>query len=143
MKGGKAHKLPITPAMAAILEATPGVGDAVFGKGKGFDNFGPAKRDLDARAAEIAGAPIRDWHLHDLRRTVRTALTGKLGIAENVAEAVIAHARPGVRGVYDVNEYFDERRAALTRWASYLDAIVTGDERRSAKVVPLRESVPA
>jgi integrase len=139
MKGGMPHMAPLSREAIAILESTPRVGDAVFGKGEGFNQFGLAKRKLDARIAEM-GAPIRDWHLHDLRRTVRTALTGTLRIPENVAEAVIAHARPGIKGVYDVGEYADQKREALTAWGSYLDAVVTGRDR---KVVQMPLKVPA
>jgi integrase len=136
MKGGMPHMVPLSREAVAILESTPRVGDAVFGKGKGFDQFGPAKRRLDAKIAEMVGAPIRDWHLHDLRRSARTAFTGTLRIPENVAEAVIAHARSGIKGVYDVGAYSDQKREALTAWASYLDAVVTEVDRR---VVPLRQ----
>jgi integrase len=139
MKGGMPHMVPLSREAVAILESTPRVGDAVFGKGRGFEQFGLAKRKLDARIAET-GAPVRDWHLHDLRRTVRTALTGTLRILENVAEAVIAHARPGIKGVYDVGEYADQKREALTAWAAYFDAVVTGRDR---KIVQMPLKVPA
>jgi integrase len=60
---------------------------------------------------------------HDFRRTVRTALSG-LPVPDNVAELVIAHAKPGLHKVYDQHAYRDEKRRALDLWASKLLSIV-------------------
>jgi len=56
------------------------------------------------------------WRFHDLRRTMRTGLSG-LPVPNNVAELVIAHAQPGLHKVYDLHTYREEKRRALELWA--------------------------
>jgi hypothetical protein len=48
----------------------------------------------------------------------------------------IAHVKPGVQRVYDLYEYFDEKREALELWAGYLRQIV--EPPPAANVVPIR-----
>ena len=47
------------------------------------------------------------WTLHDLRRTARTILSRYA--TPDHAERVIGHIIGGVRGVYDLYEYADEK----------------------------------
>ena len=62
------------------------------------------------------------WINHDLRRTVRSRLS-ELRVDADVAEAVLAHKKPGIRGVYDRYEFLDEKRHALELWATRLRSI--------------------
>ena len=61
---------------------------------------------------------------HDIRRTVRSHLS-RLKVTEEAREAVLAHARPGIKGTYDLHDYLDEKREALELWATRLREIVT------------------
>jgi integrase len=61
---------------------------------------------------------------HDLRRTLRTALS-KLRIDRDIREAVLGHTRPGVEGVYDRHDYQAEKKDALERWAAYVQGLAT------------------
>ena len=61
---------------------------------------------------------------HDIRRTVRSQLS-RLKVAEEAREAVLAHARPGIKGVYDVHDYLDEKREALELWSNRLNSLVS------------------
>jgi integrase len=63
---------------------------------------------------------IEAFTLHDLRRTCRTGLA-RLGVETHVAERVLNHVQPGIVGVYDRFEYFEQKRAALEKWAAYLN----------------------
>jgi integrase len=135
-KTGQRHVLPLTREVVDIIESMPRVGDYVFGGAKvGFDNFSRAKVALDARIAEALGGPIAAWHLHDLRRTMRTRMVETLRVQVNVAEAILNHTPPGIHKVYDVGVYTEQKREALEKWAAYLHAVVTGGDR---KVVPMR-----
>lgn len=67
--------------------------------------------------------PLPSWRLHDLRRTARS-LMSRVGVDANVAEMVLGHALPGVRGIYDRYSYADEKRDALARLAAIVDRIV-------------------
>lgn len=90
------------------------------------------RRGEDPQSVELAG-----WVNHDIRRTVRSNLS-RLKVAEEVREAVLAHARPGVVGVYDVYDYLDEKRDALELWAARLRSIVNPP---TPNVVPLRRAI--
>jgi integrase len=98
--------------------------------------FSKAKRKLDAEMAKIAGAPIKPWRVHDLRRTFSTVLNespkaaGGLGIAPHIVEACLNHisgaAKSGVAGVYNGAAYLDEKQTALERWANHIEGLVAG-----------------
>jgi integrase len=75
------------------------------------------KEDLDAKLK------IKPWVNHDIRRTVRSNLA-KLKIAEEVSEAVLAHVQPGIKGVYNVHKYKDEKLDALEKWGARVIEIV-------------------
>ena len=74
-----------------------------------FNGFSKAKAALD----EASG--VKDWRLHDLRRTMATGLQ-RLGVRLEVTEAVLNHvagSRAGIVGVYQRHTWADEKRAAL------------------------------
>ncbi|MBR9856357.1 MAG: tyrosine-type recombinase/integrase [Gammaproteobacteria bacterium] len=66
---------------------------------------------------------IDHWTPHDLRRTVRTGLA-RLQCPNEVAEAILGHARSGIEGTYDLHRYEKESRHWLQVWANYLDELV-------------------
>ncbi|MBO1518108.1 tyrosine-type recombinase/integrase [Oceanisphaera pacifica] len=68
---------------------------------------------------------IDHWTPHDLRRTVRTGLA-RLQCPNEVAEAILGHARSGIEGTYDLHRYESECQYWLQIWADYLDSIVSG-----------------
>ena len=72
--------------------------------------------------------------IHDLRRTARTHLAA-LGIPPHIAERCLNHKLKGVEGIYNVHDYFEERKAALNAWAALLDQCEHGD---TSKVVPIK-----
>jgi integrase len=134
-KTGKPYVVPLVPEVVAMIETMPRMWNTVFGGAqKGFDDFSKSKVKLDARIAEL-GAPIAEWRLHDLRRTACTAMAEKLNVPVNVVEAILNHVPPGVQKHYHHAVYLAQKREALERWAAFVDAIVTGVDR---KVVPLR-----
>jgi integrase len=145
-KNSVAHIVPLSPQMQAHLvafeakrkeleaktrrkeeETTHGnktkTTDLVFpGRDGPFNGFGKAKAALD----EACG--VKDWRLHDLRRTVATGLQ-KLGVRLEVTEAVLNHvsgSRAGIVGVYQRHDYAAEKRAALSAWGNHVAAIVEG-----------------
>jgi integrase len=144
MKGqngtARAHTVPLTIDMLRILETLPMFvgGEFLFSHSAGRTAAimsSENKDDLDARMLSTLRALARkrgddtdavkldDWVNHDLRRNVRSGLS-RLKIADEVREAVLAHARPGIKGVYDQHDYFDEKRNALEQWGARLHSIV-------------------
>jgi integrase len=74
---------------------------------------------------------VRPWRLHDLRRTCATMMAEAIRIEPHVIEALLNHVsgyKAGMAGVYNRAAYINERRAALTRWADYIEAIVASRE---------------
>jgi integrase len=159
MKGrngkARAHVVPLTVDMLRILEGLPvfvSGGDYLFSRNAGRR---PAvmtteiKDDLDARMLRTLRAMARQrgddpaamqlepWVQHDLRRVVRSGLS-RLKIAEEIREAVLAHARPGIKKNYDIYDYYLEKRDALMLWGARLRGIVEPAPAAS-NVVSLRE----
>jgi integrase len=64
------------------------------------------------------------WTLHDLRRTARS-LMARAGVSSDIAELVLGHKIPGVRGVYDRHSYAAEKRDALERLSKLVTSIRT------------------
>lgn len=65
---------------------------------------------------------VTHWAPHDLRRTSRTLLAA-MGCPEPVAEAILGHMQPGVRGIYNRHTYDRERREWLNRLDRRLEMI--------------------
>ena len=144
MKGkpGKAkpHVVPLTAKMLEVLTSLPR-----FNRGEHLfsSTFGEKpvcvndkiKKRLDRRMVralralarkrgdDLKKVKLEPWVNHDLRRTMRSRLS-ELRVNSDVAEAVLAHVRSGIRGVYDRYEYFNEKRDALELWAARLCHIV-------------------
>ena len=77
------------------------------------------------------------WVNHDIRRTVRSQLS-RLKISEETREAVLAHVRPGIKGVYDWHDYFDEKREVLELWADQIKATASLRSKTvSVRAVPV------
>lgn len=69
--------------------------------------------------------------VHDLRRTLRTRIM-LLGVDRDTAERLLAHQVGNrVERTYDRYGYMNEKREALTRWAEYVEKLVSN----STKVV--------
>jgi integrase len=137
----KPHMVPLTDAMLEVLDRLPRFenGKYLFSSQRGLKPikavyFSWPKIKLDELMQQLLGSKLTAWTNHDIRRTVRTKLSA-LRIPEEVREAVLAHARPGIKGHYDMHHYLDEKRDALTQWAAKLRDIV---EPSQSVVVELR-----
>src|SRR6516165_2702802 len=76
-----------------------------------------------ARGEDADKAVLRPWRNHDIRRTCRSTLS-RLGVTEDVAEAVLAHQRGGIVGTYDRWHRLPEKREALEQWSQFLADLV-------------------
>ena len=77
---------------------------------------------------------LEAFTVHDLRRTARTHLSA-LGVAPHIAELCLNHKLKGIEAVYNVHDYFIERRAALFSLSDLLAECEKGDAN---KVIPIR-----
>jgi integrase len=76
------------------------------------------------------------WVLHDLRRTARS-LMSRASVSSDIAERVLGHVIPGVRGVYDRYAYVDEKRDALERLASVVERILNPPDGNVVELRPV------
>lgn len=60
--------------------------------------------------------------IHDLRRTGATLLTEN-GFNRDVIEKALSHEHQGIRAVYVVAEYAEQRKRMLQWWGDYVDSI--------------------
>lgn len=87
-----------------------------------FNSWTQRKAELDA-AIKNTLPDMPHWTPHDLRRTARSLLP-RTGVKEEVAEHLIGHAIPGVKGIYNRYEYYEEKADALDRLAKLIETIV-------------------
>lgn len=66
--------------------------------------------------------PVKDWTVHDLRRSALTGLA-RLGCPRVVQDRIANHVDRGIAAIYDVHSYDEEARAWLQAWANHLDAL--------------------
>ena len=93
---------------------------------------------LDQVAEELNLAPFAEhWTPHDLRRTVRSGLSGWAGVFPHIAERTINQAVGGMRAVYDHANYRPHLTDALQAWDAELGRILAG---KQATEVPIRRA---
>jgi integrase len=129
-KNHRAHEIPLSD-LAWSLIPERGDNEFVFGNERGragFTGWSRGKADLDERL----GKSVKEWRLHDARRTLATCMAD-LGVMPHVVEAVLNHYsghRAGTAGVYNRAVYEQQTREALIMWSDYVRALVEGGERK-------------
>lgn len=123
---GKPHLVPLARQAVAILEELQpitGRGAMVFRGERSHERpmsdaaINAALRALGFSADEVTG--------HGFRATARTMLVERLGVAESVVEAQLAHAvRDNLGRAYNRTEFVAERVDMMQRWADYLDELL-------------------
>ena len=166
-KNGQDHQVPLNPLAVAELEALGWKRRGfVFASSTGttpISDFSKIKRKLDVamlpilqiiadERADTAGenrhkVELPEWRVHDIRRTGTTQMQA-LGIAIEVTERVINHhdggEASGIRAVYNLHQYTEEKRRALHAWGEFLERLITGAEARSNVVsLPLATKAQA
>lgn len=137
-KSGRPHLVPLSDEACAMFDSlaegrddpqgpiytTDGkVGIAGFSKMKDALDL-EIDRLLEANPAvrALLGGSFAPWVAHDLRRSLATGCQAmKIDIV--VTEAVLSHVsgqRGGIRKVYQLYDYFEEKADALGRWGALL-----------------------
>lgn len=135
-KGGRTHVVPLPPLALGILkDLRPVTGKApwVF-----VGKRGASLANNPARWTEfIRKAAGFDFTLHDLRRTCATGCA-RLGASESTVSRILGHkaiaGTIAVSGIYDRFDRLPEIRAALTVWSDYVEALVSGEEKKGEVV---------
>jgi integrase len=138
-KNGSEHLFTLSDSAVDILTKAVETREAfVFGHGKerGFSGWSKAKKAFDKRIAD-AGQTVEHFTLHDLRRTFASGLQ-RLKIEPHIVEACLNHTPPKLERNYQTYRYAAEKRAALARWATHVDAVVNG--KTIDNVVPMEKA---
>jgi integrase len=98
------------------------------------DGLAPISGFSKFKSALDKASGVKDWTLHDLRRTARS-LMSRAGVPSDHAERCLGHIIGGVRGVYDRHEYHAEKQQAYEALAAIIERIVSGAQ---AGVVQLK-----
>jgi integrase len=119
---GNATVLRLPERALAIIRAQPKLSSNthIFASLRGE---GPINGISKAKARFDKSCGVKDWTLHDLRRTSRSLLS-RAGVRPDIAERVLGHAIGGIKGVYDRYDYSPEKAAALIQLAALIETIV-------------------
>ena len=134
-KGGRDHIVPLSDlawALVDTLPAWPGNDYHLFSTTDGrkpVSGFSRAKSRLDRGAERLLRdstanlcVDLRRYRVHDFRVTCETRLAN-LGFNQEVRDAVLGHAKPGLQKTYNKHDYMDEKRAALDAYAEHLSEV--------------------
>lgn len=113
MKGGRPHRVPLSPAAVGILESLAKVrhGDRVF----------PVAPSSLSKLPKDLG---RDVTVHGFRSAFRDWAGETTGYPREVAEAALAHANADkTEAAYFRSDLFERRRRLMDDWASYCATI--------------------
>jgi integrase len=118
---------PLSKAALAIVEAQPRLGNHVFGiDGRALASFVRRKSAFDKKCG------VRDWRLHDVRRTSRTLLS-RCGVDADIAERCLGHSLGSIRAIYDRHSFEPEMRIAFEKLSALIANIIDLTDR----VVPI------
>jgi integrase len=145
-KGKRNHRVPLSPEAMDIIGAQGrGIrGSFVFSLSSGakpFNGWRNASPDLKEEVGleDTKGQPL-DWHLHDIRRAVATAMGEHLNVSEEMIGRILGHSsksRMGITATYERSERLDQMRLALEEWGKLISEYVAQD---TPKVVALKGS---
>ncbi len=125
MKTRRMHIVPLSrQAVAALNHMRP------LSEGREFVFPALARQKTphlhrDALSSALRRMGLQGEHAaHGFRAMFRTLARERLGIAADVLEAQLAHAKQGeVQKAYDRTQFLSERIEAMQRWADYLDRL--------------------
>ena len=128
MKGGRQHRVPLSPRAVAIIEEMAEIKENEF--------------VFPGRGGAISGMAIYmhfkrmgyTQTIHGLRTTLRVWCAEETNVPSEVAEEALAHlVGTEVERAYRRTDVLDKRRKLMDDWAAYCG------RRPSAKVVPFQE----
>jgi integrase len=133
MKGGKAHKVPLSAAALAVLARMKKIrtGEFVFFAGDGDKSLSDAATGalLDRMNAARKRADLAQWSdpqtgkavvPHGFRSTFRTWAGDKTNFQREVVEKALAHlVGDETERAYDRGDLFEKRKALMDAWAAF------------------------
>lgn len=139
-KTDAAIRIPLAPWAIAILKEQRARGHNAYvfpvlriAPGKTTGYMGETTLN---HALYMLQSDLEAFTVHDLRRTARTHLAA-LGVAPHIGEMCLNHKPKGIEAVYNVHDYFEERKAALSALADLLTQCEKGN---IDKIIPIKSS---
>ena len=127
VKNSREHLFPIGALTAELLSKAPKPAqdsDFIFpARGNAqtsFNGWSKSKTQLDSASS------VKDWTLHDMRRTFATTLA-KLGTPIHVVEKLLNHVSGttgGLVAVYQKHQYWDEQVVAVQKYEAHLKTVL-------------------
>ena len=123
-KTGKPHIVYLSTQVAAMFQELKALaGDSKLVMPGRSSLARPFAKNALNKALEGLTFDMDPLTIHDLRRTGATLLT-EHGFNRDVIEKALSHEAQGIRAVYIVAEYAEQRRKMLQWWADYVDQIL-------------------
>lgn len=136
-KGNRDHVVPLPDLTWRIVDGLPSWGDeddyflfTTTGGKKPVSGFSRAKSRLDEYAQEALrdiqndpDAKLTRYRVHDFRVTCETRLA-TLGFNQEVRDAVLGHAKPGLQKTYNKHDYLEEKSLALGAYEKHLMEVI-------------------
>lgn len=135
------HAVPLSPLAVELL----GELHKLTGEGSHVLPARADKRNDRSYSERVLSRAVREnakhfgiahFTPHDLRRTAASFMT-KIGVPSLHVEKVLNHSTGDIAEVCDRHDYLPERRIALEKWATHLQDLLAGKER---KIIPLPRS---
>ncbi len=121
MKMDKPHTVYLSSQALAMFEELNSLSS---GSDYVVPSCGSLRRPISKSSLNVAirtlDIDIRDFVIHDFRRTASTLLHEK-DYNSDWIEKALAHEQRGVRGVYNRAEYAEPRRGMLQWWSDFVD----------------------
>jgi integrase len=136
-KKGKPHRVPIVGHALDIVEGRLGngylfrsrEGGAIKQKVLGVEVYSHSGRSTSKSYLKKSLCPVLNWAPNDLRKTARTLLAS-IGCPFEVGESILAHALPGVAGIYNLHTYDQEKIHWLGMLGKKLEGSTKEGERK-------------
>jgi integrase len=135
MKAGQEHRVPLSDAALAILQAVAPLKSAA--DGLVFPGGRKKKPLSDVAVSKALGAVAEGFTVHGMRSTFRDWCAERTNYPREVAEAALAHAnRDKVEAAYRRSDLFEQRARLMGEWAKYC----TGAAAKSGTVTAIRKN---
>ena len=135
-KGDRDHIVPLSGEAWSIIRDLPvwtGNDYFLFSSRDGkvpVSGFSKAKIRLDTEVKapqtnDGAAIELAPYRIHDFRVTCETRLA-QLGFNQDIRDAVLGHAKPGLQKTYNKHDYLEEKKNALAEFASHMMRVARG-----------------
>lgn len=124
-KNSEPHLIPLaTQTIELFKELRKLAGDSEWVLAGRSGNKPISEHTLNVMWIRNKAFGLDNFVIHDMRRTASTLLH-EMGYVPDVIEKALNHTIGGIRGVYNVAKYANQRREMLQHWANYIDRLKT------------------